>query len=375
MAPDTTKSHRLGGWLLYLAGLAVVVAAALVLIRLLKSRKANVLAEVQTRTEVVKAGPRVQVYTVAPARPVRTIMLLGEAVPYQEVTLYAKVSGYLREIRVDKGDKVEGNQVVAVIESPETDQQYAAAVADAKNKRLNAERASKLVKRDMIAQQDADQAQTDAQVAEANVKALATIKSYEILRAPFAGTVTARYADPGALLQNAANAQTSALPLVRVSQTDQLRLYVYPDQHDATFVHVGDPAEISMTERPGVKLAAKVTRLTGELDPKTRTLLTEIDFDNRRGVIVPGSFVQISLRVRAPGYPEIPSDALVMRGDKPFVAVVTPANTVTFRPIVPSGDDGQHVRILSGLKPGERVALHLGESVAEGEKVQPADIQ
>jgi membrane fusion protein, multidrug efflux system len=375
MATETTKPHRLGGWLLYLAGLAVLVAAGLILNRLLKSQKARVLAEVKTRTEVVTAGPRVQVYTVAPARPERTINLLGEAVPYQEVTLYAKVSGYLREIHVDKGDKVEVNQVVAVIESPETDQQYAAAVADAKNKRLNAERAQKLVKRDMIAQQDADQAETDAEVAEANVKALSTIKSYETLRAPFSGTVTARYADPGALLQNAANAQTSALPLVRVSQTDRLRVYVYPDQHDATFVHVGDRAEISMTERPGLKLAASVTRLSGELDSKTRTLLTEIDFDNRHGVIVPGSFVQVALRVRAPAYLEIPSNALVMRGAKPFVAVVTPAGTVTFRPIVPSGDDGQHVRVLSGLKAGERVALHLGESVAEGEKVQPADIQ
>src|SRR5574337_1668036 len=130
MAPDSTKPHRLGGWLLYLAGLAVVVAAGLVLNRLLKNQKANVLAQAETRTDVVKAGPRVQVYTVAPARPERTVPLLGEAVPYQQVTLYAKVSGYLRDIRVDKGDKVEDDQVVAIIESPETDQQYAAALAD-----------------------------------------------------------------------------------------------------------------------------------------------------------------------------------------------------------------------------------------------------
>src|SRR5438105_4570807 len=103
--------------------------------------------------------------------------------------------------------------------------------------------------------------------AEANVKALATMKAYEVLRAPFAGTVTARYADPGALLQNAANSQTSALPLVTISEIDRLRVYAYPDQHDATFVHAGDPAEITLSERPGIRLGARVTRLSGELDP------------------------------------------------------------------------------------------------------------
>ena len=86
---------------------------------------------------------------------------------------------------------------------------------------------------------------------------------------------------------------------------------------------------------------------------------------------MPGSFVEVSLRVRTPAYLQVPSDALVMRGDKPFVAVITPENTVSFRPITPSGDDGQHVRVLTGLKKGERVALNLGESVAEGDRVQP----
>ena len=371
MSPEATKQHRPSGWPLYLIGLLALIGAVLLLNRLLKGQKARVLAEVKTRTEAVQAGPRVRSLTVGSAPAERTIVLLGEAHPYQTVTLYAKVSGYLREIRVDKGDKVEANQIVAIVESPETDQQYEAMVADAKNKRLNAERARTLVKRDMIAQQDADQAETDAEVAEANVKALATMKAYEVLRAPFAGTVTARYADPGALLQNAANSQTSALPLVTISEIDRLRVYAYPDQHDATFVRAGDPAEITLSERPGITLGARVTRLSGELDPKTRTLLTEIDFDNRDGLIVPGSFVEVSLRVRTPAYLQVPSDALVMRGDKPFVAVITPENTVTFRPITPSGDDGQHVRVLTGLKKGERVALNLGESVAEGDRVQP----
>lgn len=356
---------------MYILGVLIVVAAAALLNRLMKAQKARVVTEVQARSENVKAGPRVDVMAVSSAPPVRSVTLIGEARPFESVTLYAKVSGYLKDIKVDKGDKVQAGEVVAIVESPETDHQYQAAVADAKNKRLNAERAKTLVKKDMIAQQDADQAETDAQVAEANVEALATLKSYEILRAPFAGTVTARYADPGALLQNAATSQTSALPLVTISQTDSLRVYVYPDQRDAIFIHPGDPAQISMPERPEVKLAARVTRLSGELDPRTRTLLTEIDFDNSRGIILPGSFVQVTLRVPAPAYLQIPSEALVMRGEKPFVAVVTPENKVTFRPVTIADDDGQHVTVLSGLKKGERIALNLGQSVTEGQEIQP----
>src|SRR5439155_13890548 len=153
------------------------------------------------------------------------------------------------------------------------------------------------------------------------------------------------------------------------------RVYVYPDQRDAIFIRPGDRAEISMTERPETSLEARVTRMTGELDPRTRTLLTEIDFDNRRGRILPGSFVQVSLRVRTPVYLEIPSDALVMRGAKPFVAVVTPENRIAFRPINIASDDGQQVRITSGLKKGERIALNVGESVAEGQEIQPMSDQ
>ncbi len=371
---STTNQPRPAGWWLYFLGIAILVGAVLLLARLVKTQKVRVLQEVQARTEAIKAGPSVRVVTVGSTPPERTITLLGEAHPFQTVTLYTKVSGYLHELRVDIGDKVEQDQVLAAIESPETDQQYLAAVADAKNKRLNAERAQTLVKRQMIAQQEADQAETDARVAEANVAALATLKSYEVLRAPFRGTVTARYADRGALLQNAASSQTSALPLLTVSETDRLRVYVYPDQSVAAFIRVGDRAEITLPERPAVKVAARVTRLSGELDPKTRTMLTEIDVNNRSGVLLPGNFVQVSLQLRAKGsgYIEIPAEALVLRGSKPFVAVLTPDNRVNYRPVTIADDDGKTVRIRTGLARGDRVALSLGDNLAEGDQVQPA---
>lgn len=372
---ESSSSKPPRGVGLYVVGAVLVVVTALDAWRLVKNQKMAVAREADVRNQAADAGPRVDVIRVSEAGAVRTVSLIGEAHPYLEATLYAKVSGYLRDISVDKGDRVTAGQILGHIESPETDHQYQAAVAGAKNKRINADRAKALVARDMISHQDADQAEADAEVAEANVAELATLKSYEILKAPFDGTVTARYADPGALLQSAANSQTSALALVTVSETDRLRVYVYPPQADAAFIRVGDPVVVSTPERPELRVAAGITRLSGELDPRTRTMLTEIDFENPRSEILPGSFVQVSIRVRSAtaGGIQIPSRALVMRGSKPFVAVLTPDNRVSFRPVVLAEDDGINARIASGLKLGERLAVNLSSSVNDGGKVQPVE--
>ena len=285
------------------------------------------------------------------------------------------MSGYLRNISVDKGDQVRAGQVLGNIESPETDHQYQATLADAHNKRINADRAKALVARDMISHQDADQAEAEAEVAEASVAQYATLKSYEILTAPFDATVTARYADPGALLQNASNAQTGALPLVTLAQTDPLRLYVFPAQTDAAFLRKGDAVTITTPERPALKIAARIARLSGELDPRTRTMLTEIDFPNPRAEILPGSFVQavIQLRASGPRTVSVPARALVMRKNKPFVAVVTHENRIEFRPVTLASDDGTGAQVSSGLRAGERIAVNLPASVSDGGRIQPAE--
>jgi membrane fusion protein, multidrug efflux system len=265
---ESSSSKRPSGIGLYLVGAVLLAVTAMGAWRLVKKQKMAVASETADRNPAADAGPRVEVIRVSEAGGVHTVSLIGEAHPYQEAILYAKVSGYLRDIGVDKGDHVTAGEVLGHIESPETDHQYQAAVADARNKRINADRAKALVARDMISHQDADQAEADAEVAEANVAELAALRSYEILKAPFDGTVTARYADPGALLQNAANSQSSALPLVTVSETGRLRVYVYPAQADAAFIRVGDPAVVTTPERPELRVAARITRLSGELDPR-----------------------------------------------------------------------------------------------------------
>ncbi|HZS37236.1 MAG TPA: efflux RND transporter periplasmic adaptor subunit [Polyangia bacterium] len=358
---------------LYVAGLAAVLAAIGGVVMFANARGSAAEKESQAREAQVKAGPRVRVVAAAPARTERRIELQGEARPFASVTLYAKLSGYLKEIRVDKGDRVQAGQVLAVIESPELDRQYDAAVADAAYKRANAKRAAALATPGVVSAREAELTSSQALMADAQVAALATQKSYETLRAPFTGTVIARFADPGALVQNATNAQTSALPVVTISQGERLRVYVYVDQRDAFYVHKGDGAEVTTPDRPGLPIKGTVTRLASELDPKTRTMLVEIDLDNRDGRIVPGSFVLVALVIATPPSVEVPVEALVLRGKQPFVAVVSAEQRVTYKPVVLVGDDGASARVAKGLAAGERVALNLGENVVDGDLVQPVE--
>jgi membrane fusion protein, multidrug efflux system len=366
-----SQGQRRGSAWLYLAGILTILVAGVMAFLLFSRQRTHVQAATEQLTVEGQKGPSVEIATAHKVAGSNTLRLIGEARPYQSAILYAKVSGYLRSISVDKGDFVRANQAIAVIDSPETDKQYQAAVADAHNKELIANRAATLVKKEMISQQDADQSEADAAVSKANLEQIGTLKAYEQLRSPFAGTVTARYADPGALIQNAATSQTSALPLVEVSQTSRLRVYVYVDQAHAPFVRGGDPVAISDQANPSLKVAARVTRTSGEIDPKTRTLLVEIDVDNPRNRILAGSFVQVELKVQTPRYVEVPSDALIVRGSQTLVAVVTSDNTIKFTQVAVAEQTGETARLFSGLDEGEHVARSIGERVPEGGKVQP----
>jgi RND family efflux transporter MFP subunit len=364
MSPEKKHSN-----LMYVLGTVGVLVVIGGVVGMHSTKQAAAENEGQAREQEQAKGPRVRVVQAKLSQPIRHIELQGEARPFASVTLYAKVSGYLKEIRVDKGDKVKPNQLIAVIQSPEIDRQYDAAVADASYKKANAKRASALAGPGIVSAAEADVQVGQAQVAEAQVASLAQQKSYETLRAPFAGTITARYADPGALVQAAVGAQTGALPVVTIATPERLRTYVYVDQHDAAYVHVGDKAEISLSERRDVHIAGTVSRRTDELDPRTRMMLVEVDVDNREGVIVPGSFVTVTLSFATPPLVQVPVEALVMRGKQAFVAVVAD-DVVRYRQVEVSDDDGATVRLRKGLQQGEWAALNLGENVADGSRVQ-----
>lgn len=228
-----------------------------------------------------------------------------------------------------------------------------------------------LSKPGVVSAQDVETASSGADVAEAMAASLRDQNAYRILRAPFSGTITERFADPGALVQSATGGQSGALPVVTVADTARLRVYVYLDQTSAPFVKVGDRATLRVPERPGWSREAKVARLSGELTARTRTMLTEIDMDNTDRMIVPGSFVEAEIAVAVSSRVEVPAEALVSKAGAPFVAVVGGDNRLHFRPVRLAEDDGEHARLLEGLQAGELVALNVGESLDDGALIRP----
>ena len=362
---------RSRGWRFKAVAVLVLIGAASAVVLLIGTQRTNVAAERDVLEEEASRGPRVEVTTATPGAAIREIRLFADVRPYAEVTLFGKVSGYIKTLPVDKGDMVRQGQLIAEIASPETDAQFASATADLANKKILAERNDRLFQIGAVSRETAEQADTNYSVAQATVAQLETLRSYERLVAPFDGRVTARYADPGALVQNATNSQTSALPVVTVSDTTHLRVDAYVQQQDAPFVHVGDAVEIEDAANPSRRLTARVSRTSGELDAKSRTLLVEIDVENRDNFFVGGSFAYVNLHVKVPATPEVPLNALVLRDNRQYVAVPDDKDIVHFRAVTVESTDGSVVRIADGIRAGERVAVNVPDELSDGSRIQP----
>ena len=322
------------------------------------------------QADLVK-GPHVKTFKVVNAPTTRVIKILGEAKPYASVTLYAKVSGYLKKVNVDKGDVVKTGQALAYIESPETEKALNAAAAAARNKKAIYQRIQKLLERDLVSAQEAETAKSESEIADAQFESQQAMSDYRTLRAPFDGTITARFADPGALVQNAMNSQSSSLPVLSISQVNRLRIYVYLDQRDALFVSKGTEVKIALTESPDLVFTGKVERVSGQLDEKTRMLLAEIDLDNKQGKIVAGSLVEVTLDLKTSAGLMVPSEALVLKDGKTVVPVIDNKNEVTYTEVKVGDNDGKNIKVLSGLNAGQVVALNLGNAIADHGKVRP----
>jgi RND family efflux transporter MFP subunit len=335
------------------------------------SKASKVKNESKDRIGLQKEGPVVKTDLAKLSSDAKQITLLGEARPFENATVYAKISGYMNRILVDKGDKVVKDQVIAVIDNPEIGQQYNAAKADLENKRRIQGRDSALLLKNYISKEEADLSLTSVRLAEANFRSISEQSGYQQVRAPFTGTVTARFVDPGALIQNANNSQ-SAQPLVTVSQLGKLRIYVYVEQRDAGFLKVGYPVDISLTEKPDLHIKASITRMAGALDVRTRMMTVEIDLENKDNQIIPGSYVQVHIsgpQTKASQI-QVPATALVFHKGKALIAVIDKDTVLHFKPIKVGDNTGDKVTILEGINEGDRVALQVGESILDGQKVR-----
>ncbi|HTS80603.1 MAG TPA: efflux RND transporter periplasmic adaptor subunit [Myxococcaceae bacterium] len=363
-APARPRALTIGTVILVLVAVIGVLALAF-------SRRAAEANERQQRAVAQENGPVVRLAPVELSSAERTLAIPGEVRGWNQATLYAKVAGYVREVKVDKGTRIKKGDLLAQLESPETDQQVLGARADLQLKLVQAERARKLRPQGFIAQQDLDNAESALSVSRATLQQLLATQSYEQVRAPFDGVVTARYVDPGALVAAGTASNQAVQPLFDVADMRTVRVQVYVGQDDASDLRPGVPVSISLPDDPGHPIEAKVSRTAQGLDTRTRTMLVEVDVANEPARLYPGSYVNVRLRFPGRRTPLIPGDALAWRGDVVYVARLDPDNRVKFVRIQPGEDNGRQIQVLSGLQGGEQVVLNPSAELSDGDRVQP----
>ncbi|MGE3152227.1 MAG: efflux RND transporter periplasmic adaptor subunit [Nitrospiraceae bacterium] len=312
------------------------------------------------------------------AKPIRrtiayTVTLPANIAPWYQTTLYAKVSGYLKWIGPDKGDQVKKDEVVAVIDAPEVEEQYQQAVADYKIKKLTYERLSNVWKTtpDVIARQDVDVAQAAYEGAKNQMQQRAVLRDYTKVRAPYDGVVTARFADPGALIQVATSSATTAIPLFTIMDLSTVRVYANVPQDDTPFVTPGTTKTVvNVKELTGRTFTGTVTRTTLALDPTTRSMLVEIDLPNPDHALRPGTFAEVILALREiPDALVVPPNALSTTNKTKLVYVVDQGRAKT--KVVQTGiTDGKWLEIVSGLTEQEEVVVVGKSKLTEGTPVK-----
>jgi len=344
-----------------------------------------------------------------------TLKISGEFKPFQDVDVHAKVAGYIKTIFVDVGSHVKQGQTLAILEVPELTAQLAGADAAARRAQeeigralgdlerarsshaaahLAYKRLSDAAKtRDgLVAQQELDDAQakdleSEAQVssakaslssaqqalevAQANQKQVQALSDYTRITAPFAGVVTMRYADTGALVAAGTSSSTQATPVVRLAQVSVLRLVLPVPESVAAEIHLQDPVRVHV-QALNQDIQGRVSRFADALDLQTRTMETEIDCDNRHGRLMSGMYTESEISLnQATNALTLPLEAVVRNGDDATVLKVNAKNTIEERHIKLGLEDNSRVEVLSGLSEGDRVIIGNRSEFRSGQRVQP----
>ncbi len=361
-----------------LAGVVAVLLAAgfLAGLGMWKRKQAD---KALARTTDGLAAPTVLVAVPQPGAPVDSFLLPGNVTAWTDSPIYARTNGYLTHWYYDIGARVKKGALLAVIASPEVDQQASQAAselvtaqANANLARIEAERYSGLVKSHAVSQENADTyvnqaAATAAAVraAQANLRQLRVLQSFEKIYAPFDGVVTAREVDTGQLINQGAGTE-----LFHMQDLHTLRVYANVPQLESANIRRGAKIELTFPEHPGKIYYGTLVRTADAIDPASRTLLVEIDLDNRAGELLPGSLAQVHFKTPSAGLAlVVPSAALIFRREGLRVATVVHGDTAHMVPVVIGEDDGANVQIVSGLGPDDLVIQDPPDSLIEGEKV------
>ena len=311
----------------------------------------------------------------------RSLALPGDLVGYYQSPLYAKVTGYVKSISVDKGDWVKAGQVLAEIEVPELQQRLERARADMDVQKVSYDRLQQVWKSDpkLVARQDVDVAHGKYREAKAQADELSALMEYTHIVAPFDGVITGRFVDPGALTRTSGSAGQSAdggssgqpNAILSEAMIDKLRVYVYAPQGVIGLIQRGMPAKLTVQDFPGRVFSGTITRFATSLDLSTRTMLTEVDINNIQHQLYPGMYANVILQLENhPDAIQLRDSAIGSAPDGSYVFVVR--DGVLDRVQVTTGiRSGSSVEIVSGLKGGEEVVSALDPGLSRGEVVKP----
>ena len=371
-------------------GLAILVlACALVLAFVIYT---GITSRARADSELKRVTLSQSVPTVGVVKPkvsgaAQEVIIPGNIQAFIDTPIWARASGYLKTWYVDIGTHVKAGQLLAVIESPETDQQLAqaredlsTAQANLKLAQITAERYTGLFKTDSVAKQDVDNAVQDAaaktttvSAAQANAKRLEQLVSYEKVYAPFDGVITQRNTDVGALIDAGAN--TPGKELFHLSSTSTLRVFVNVPEVYQRSAKPGAAAYLTLTEFPGRQFRGLIVRDANAIDAASRTLLVEVDVKNPTGQLLPGSYVSVHLKL--PSKSEaltVPVSALIFRSQGLQVATVRNGRAQLVN-VIMGRDMGEEVELVSGIHPDDLVIANPSDSLVSGQQVLIASPQ
>lgn len=410
-AAGSPHPHRGGHKVLLLAVIAAAALGALWALgywpRATRTRQLAAAAQAQQQ-----ALPSV---TVVPAREAPAeveISLPGTIQAEMETPVFARADGYIKRRLADIGDRVKAGQILAEIDSPELEQQIREAEAAGKRAQsalrqaqaahqqavanlglaeVTARRWQSLVEKGVLSKQDGDEKrsayearQADVAAAEANVQAardsisgaeaalqrLRELQAFRQVRAPFAGVITVRNIDAGALVS--AGSGSSLREMFRIAQLQTLRVFANVPQSEAPSIRAGMPCTVEVEEYRGRRFPGRVSRTANSLDPASRTLLTEVQTPNPGGLLLPGMYATVHFQLRRKDPPLlIPAAAFRNTAKGPMVATVGAGAEVKLVRVRLGRDYGAQIEVLEGLKPGQKVVTNLTDEVTEGAKVRP----
>jgi RND family efflux transporter MFP subunit len=372
------KSQIAGRPLLLIA----VAAALLIVIGIFWEIRSRVEAGIRLqRAAQTSAIPVVEVVHPKPAISGQEITLPGNVQAFNDTPIYARTNGYVKNWYVDIGAHVKQGQLLALIQTPELDQQLKQARADLETAQANLEiaqitatRWQSLLKADAVSRQDTDRAVSDFNVAQArvesnnaNVERLEQLQAFERVTAPFDGVITARNTDIGALIQAGDN--SAPKEIFHLASIRRLRVYVPVPEAYAVFVKNGDPVKVTLDAFPNEEFAGLVVRNSNAIDLNTRTLNVEVDIDNPAERLFPGAYSVVHLKTHVgTGAITIPSNALLFRSDGLRAGIVSNGHVV-LRPITIGQDYGSTVEVLSGLTLNDAVIVNPSDSLEDGTAV------